>query len=84
MAAGVSFVHVPFKGDSESTAALLGGHVKTIVSTNGVLSFMESGKVRALAVTSDKRHFQVPEVPTEPVDQPLDAIITEEGVLTFG
>ena len=25
-----------------------------------------------------------PEVPTEPVDQPLDAIITEEGVLTFG
>jgi 5-formyltetrahydrofolate cyclo-ligase len=27
---------------------------------------------------------EVPEVPTEPVDQPLDAIITEEGVLTFG
>jgi 5-formyltetrahydrofolate cyclo-ligase len=27
---------------------------------------------------------EVHEVPTEPVDQPLDAIITEEGVLTFG
>ncbi|GGO28164.1 5-formyltetrahydrofolate cyclo-ligase [Gemmobacter aquaticus] len=27
---------------------------------------------------------EMPEVPTEPVDQPLDAIITEEGVLTFG
>ena len=63
-AAGVSFVHVPFKGDSESTAALLGGHVKTIVSTNGVLSFMESGKVRALAIAADQRPPAFAGVPT--------------------
>lgn len=27
---------------------------------------------------------ELPEVPVEPVDQPLDAIVTEDGVLTFG
>ena len=63
-AAGVAVVPVPFKGDSESTAALLGGHVKTIVSTNGVLSFMESGKVRALAIAADQRPPAFAGVPT--------------------
>ncbi|HQD15008.1 MAG TPA: tripartite tricarboxylate transporter substrate binding protein [Ottowia sp.] len=63
-AAGVPFVHVPYKGDSEATTALLGGHVKTIVSTNGILNFMESGKVRALAVAADKRPPAFASVPT--------------------
>lgn len=63
-AAGVSFVHVPYKGDSEATTALLGGHVKTIVSTNGILNFMESGKVRALAVAAEQRPPAFADVPT--------------------
>jgi len=63
-AAGVPFLHVPYKGDSEATTALLGGHVKTIVSTNGILNFMESGKVRALAVAADKRPPAFASVPT--------------------
>ncbi|GAB1382000.1 tripartite tricarboxylate transporter substrate binding protein [Burkholderiales bacterium] len=63
-AAGAPFVHVPYKGDSEATTALLGGHVKTIVSTNGILNFMESGKVRALAVAADKRPPAFASVPT--------------------
>ena len=63
-AAGVQFTHVPFKGDSEATTALLGGHVKTIVSTNGILNFMDSGKVRALAVAAEKRPPAFSKVPT--------------------
>jgi tripartite-type tricarboxylate transporter receptor subunit TctC len=63
-AAGVQFTHVPFKGDSEATTALLGGHVKTIVSTNGILNFMESGKVRALAVAAETRPPAFASVPT--------------------
>jgi 5-formyltetrahydrofolate cyclo-ligase len=39
---------------------------------------------RTLAVGFAFAAQEVPEVPTEPVDQPLDAIVTEEGVLTFG
>ncbi|MGE8320405.1 MAG: tripartite tricarboxylate transporter substrate binding protein [Comamonas sp.] len=63
-AAGVSFTHVPYKGDSEATTALLGGHVKTIVVTNGILSFLESGKVRALAIAAEKRTPAFADVPT--------------------
>lgn len=63
-AAGVQFTHVPYKGDSEATTALLGGHVKTIVSTNGILTFMEAGKVRALAIAAEKRAPAFADVPT--------------------
>ena len=63
-AAGVQFTHVPFKGDSEATNALLGGHVKTMVSTNGIRNFMESGKVRALAIAAETRPPAFAGVPT--------------------
>ncbi|WP_027017084.1 tripartite tricarboxylate transporter substrate binding protein [Comamonas composti] len=63
-AAGVSFTHVPYKGDSEATTALLGGHVKTLVSTNGILNFMETGKVRALGIAADQRPPAFANVPT--------------------
>ncbi len=62
--AGVKFIHVPYKGDSEATTALLGGHVQTIVSTNGIRSFIDSGKVRALAIAADKRQPAFAGVPT--------------------
>ena len=63
-AAGAPFTHVPYKGDSEAITALLGGHVKTMVSTNGILNFMETGKVRALAIAADKRPPAFANVPT--------------------
>lgn len=63
-AAGVKFTHVPYKGDSEAITALLGGHVQTIVVTNGIRSFVDSGKVRLLAVAADKRLPAFPNVPT--------------------
>ena len=63
-ASGASFVHVPFKGDSEATTAMLGGHVKSIVSTNGILNFMESGQVRALAIAAEERPAAFADVPT--------------------
>lgn len=63
-AAGVKFTHVPYKGDSEAITALLGGHVQTIVVTNGIRSFMDSGKVRLLAVAADKRVPAFANVPT--------------------
>ena len=63
-AAGVTFIHVPYKGDSEATNALLGGHVQAIVSTNGIRSFIDSGKVRALAIAADKRQPAFAGVPT--------------------
>ena len=63
-AANVPFVHVPYKGDSEATNALLGGHVQAMVSTNGIRTFMDSGKVRALAIAAEQRPAAFANVPT--------------------
>ena len=63
-AAGVTFTHVPYKGNSEATNALLGGHVQAIVSTNGIRNFMQAGKVRALAIAAEQRPPAFASVPT--------------------
>ena len=63
-AVGTEFVHVPFKGDSEAIAALIAGHTKAAVTTNSIMTFMETGKVRALAVAADTRPAAFAQVPT--------------------
>ena len=63
-AAKVNIVHIPYKGAGEAMAALLGGQVEIQMSTvPTVLAHVNSGKVRALAVTTDgKRSPAMPEV----------------------
>ena len=63
-AAGTEFVHVPFKGDAENVNSLLAGHIKTSVSTNSIMTFIESGKVRPLAIASEQRSPAFPDLPT--------------------
>lgn len=63
-AIGTEFVHVPYKGDSEAIASLVAGHTKAAVTTNSILTFMESGKVRALAVAAEQRPAAFAQVPT--------------------
>ncbi len=63
--AKVGFVHVPFKGSSPANADLLGGHVSLLFdSVAPSLGNIKAGKVRALAVATDKRVASLPEVPT--------------------
>lgn len=53
---GISVQQVPFRGASESTAALLGDHVDFIIAGPGALTEqIKSGKIRALAVSGEKR-----------------------------
>ena len=61
--AGLELTHVPYKGSSESLTALLGGHVM-LVSSESAGSYIVSGKVRALAVTNEKRLSRFPDIPT--------------------
>jgi len=63
-AVGTEFVHVPFKGDAENVNALLAGHIKSSVSTNSIMTFIESGKVRPLAIASEQRSPAFPNLPT--------------------
>jgi tripartite-type tricarboxylate transporter receptor subunit TctC len=63
-AAGIRFVHVPYPGLAPAMRDLLAGHIDAIFDTPGnVLPHINSGGVRALAVTGDKPHPELPNVP---------------------
>jgi tripartite-type tricarboxylate transporter receptor subunit TctC len=62
--AGVKFNHLPSKGDQESSAALLGGHVDFISTTSGWIPLVEAGQLKLIAVYSETRVKRFPDVPT--------------------
>jgi tripartite-type tricarboxylate transporter receptor subunit TctC len=66
IAAKVNIVHIPYKGGGENFAALIGGQIQMlIISVPTALQFVNSGRMRALAVTTDgKRVPSMPEVPS--------------------
>ncbi len=62
---GIELTHIPYKGNGPSMAALLGGEVQfTTDNLTQLLPQIKAGKLKPLAVTSAKRWFQLPEVPT--------------------
>ena len=62
--AGVTMVHVPYKGSSPAIIDLIAGNTQMhIASLITVLPHVRSGKVRGLAVTSAKRSAVVPDIP---------------------
>jgi tripartite-type tricarboxylate transporter receptor subunit TctC len=64
-AAGLRLLHVPYKGSSPATQAILAGEVTYVFSTMPpAISNAKAGKLRALAVTTPKRVSAVPDVPT--------------------
>ena len=63
--ADINIVHVPYKGGPEATTALIGGQIDTLFAiTSTALPQIESGRGRALAVTSQQRTALLPNVPT--------------------
>ena len=64
-AAGIEMVHVPYKGGGPSIVGLVGNEVQLVFDTfSGSRTLAESGKLRAIAVTSASRSGLMPEVPT--------------------
>ena len=62
---GADIVHIPYKGSGPATADAVSGQVQvTFASVASVLRFVQSGRLRALAVTSPQRSAQMPAVPT--------------------
>jgi tripartite-type tricarboxylate transporter receptor subunit TctC len=80
---GLQVLHVPYKGSSPATQAILAGDVTYVFSTMPpAVSNARAGKLRALAVTTPKRVSAAPEVPTMvEAGVPNFEIILYNGVL---
>ncbi len=62
---GTSGVHVPYKGGAPAIADLLGGQVDaSFQNVNAIIQHVRGGKLRALAVTGERRTPVLPDVPT--------------------
>ncbi|MFZ3117434.1 MAG: tripartite tricarboxylate transporter substrate binding protein [Variovorax sp.] len=72
---GVKFTHVPYKGSGPAIQDVIGGQVDMMFDTTVVAApHIQSGKLRAIAVTSAKRLASMPDVPT----------IAESGIKGLG
>jgi len=60
---GIKTLYVPFKGTGELVSAVLGSHVSGAM-TYSTLAIQQKGKMRMLAVATEKRLPQFPDVPT--------------------
>jgi tripartite-type tricarboxylate transporter receptor subunit TctC len=62
---GIDVVHVPYKGSAGAAADLVGGHVQaTVAALQTMAPFVQSGRLRMLAVLSAERSPAFPDVPT--------------------
>ncbi len=64
-AAGVSMIHVPYKGIPPAVTDVIGGRVTMLFTTTiSAAPHIKAGKLRAVAITSAKRQSSMPELPT--------------------
>ena len=64
-AAGVKFNHIPFSGGGPSVTAILGGHINAVsVSPPEGIEHVKAGKLKIIALFSEKRFEMFPDVPT--------------------
>ena len=62
---GIDIVHVPYKGGAPQVTALVSGETQASLATvSTVLAHVQSGRLRALGVSSAKRSGVLPNVPT--------------------
>jgi len=64
-ATNIKLTHVPYKGSGQAIQDVLAGQVQVFITTPpSVMGHVQSGKLKALAVTSKTRHPMMPNVPT--------------------
>ncbi|MBY0265440.1 MAG: tripartite tricarboxylate transporter substrate binding protein [Burkholderiales bacterium] len=62
--AGIEVTHIPYKGEGPAITDLIGGQIQFVTpNLSAAITHVNSGKLRALAVTSKERSPQLPNVP---------------------
>jgi tripartite-type tricarboxylate transporter receptor subunit TctC len=80
--AGLDMVHVPYKGVGPAFTDLLAGHVAMVSASPVELKpYLDSGKIKPLAVTSSERSKQLPNVPTIGETLKSPPVVTFNGLL---
>lgn len=65
MLTGAKFTHIPYKGGGDSLKALQGGEIDMLIdSITSMGGALQSGRVRALAISAKQRSPKLPQVPT--------------------
>lgn len=71
---GIDVTHIPYKGFADSLSDLVSGRIDfAIPSLSSVMTHLKSGKLKALAVASEKRSNLTPSIPT----------FAEKGIANF-
>ena len=82
--AGIDIVHVPFRGAAQTIPAMLSGDVDfALDNLTSYISTIESGKIRALAITSAERLPTMPSVPTMADAGIKDFVVTSWATFVF-
>ena len=63
-AEGVQITHIPYRGTTPAMTDVLAGQVDGIFDGPSAMPNVEAGRLRAIAIASEKRHPAVPDVPT--------------------
>jgi tripartite-type tricarboxylate transporter receptor subunit TctC len=78
---GGAMTHVPYKGGAPANTDLLGGQIQAVFAPLvEVLPFIDSGKLRALAITTSKRSPRLPNVPAVSEVLPGYEVVLWNGV----
>lgn len=73
---GTTGIHIPYKGGAPAISDLIAGHAKiSFQNLNVVTGHIKAGKLKALAVTGEKRSPMLPDVPTLAESGVADSIV---------
>jgi tripartite-type tricarboxylate transporter receptor subunit TctC len=83
--AGLDMIHVPYRGVAPAFTDLLAGHIAMLSATPvEIKPYLDSGRVRPLAVTSAARSSQLPDVPAISETLKSPPVVTYNGLLAPG
>lgn len=80
---GAQFVHVPYSNQGQAVSDALAGHVPMIIYTVALLPHIRSGRLKAIAVTSEARQRQLPDIGTA-IEQGVPGIVANSWFGLFG